>query len=260
MSDKNTSLEALKFVEEDAIGSPLPRHIVFCIHGIRDDASWATNLMYQVEGKFADIQIILVPLTHERISSYSFISGMSTKKAAEDLHRQIISVIRKLNDENIDVNEDDYSFLCHSNGCKVLSYLFKDLEFEVQWIFLAGSVCRLIDASVFRPKQRVINEVGVRDIWPWVAELLRPDLYGATGVYGFHRPPVLDRFFKYKHSEALTFNHFREWIAPIILTGRAKRTPVIYLKRNSIRPVHVRRLTIILIIALMYVFWSNFFL
>jgi hypothetical protein len=235
-------------VEVTAVEDGRPPHVLICVHGIRDNAAWC-NEAATIKGSFADTRFEIVCVTYPRLSSVSFILGRrKIREAVElDVLRQI-QYIRKRYRKNM------ISILCHSSGTKIVFDLFSKIKFRIEWIFLCGSVCRLTDVGNLLANKsltinrKIINDAATEDWWPIVAEALRPSLFQATGVYGFHRFPVVERMFKYKHGDGTHRSHIEKWVLTTIANGIPERTDVYDMGFKKHLPVYIRR-SLILIVA-----------
>lgn len=192
-----------------------PPHIVIALHGIRDNSSWSYELIPHAS-PFEDT-IIIAPVSYERLGTTRFILNLFMGA----IDRRVIKRINRVHDLH---PNSPISIMCHSNGTKILARVLNKLEFEPEYIFLVGSVCHLNDCDNFTARRRVVNECGVNDRYPVIAETIRPSVFGATGVFGFNNYPIIDRQFPYDHSNALSRSHFEEWIIPIITTGKVRKT------------------------------------
>ena len=71
-----------------------------------------------------------------------------------------------------------------------------------------------------RVTDRVVNDVGSRDVWPAFAKSATTG-YGDTGTYGFRHPKVRDRWFKgFRHSDFLTPDFCRDYWVPFFTNGK----------------------------------------
>ena len=89
---------------------------------------------------------------------------------------------------------------------------------------------------------RPINDAGTKDWWPIWAETMRRSMFHATGANGFHKYPVIDRAFPYKHGDGIQQKHIENFILPSISTGRVLRTPILDAKFKKKFPLYVRRI------------------
>jgi hypothetical protein len=226
-------------------------HVLICVHGIRDNAAWC-NEAATIKGKFADTRFEIVCVTYPRLSSVTFILGRRKirEKVESDVLDQI-QYIRKKYPKNM------ISILCHSSGTKIISDLKSKIKFKIEWIFLCGSVCRLSDVKNLRTiKRKIINDAATEDWWPILAEALRPSLFQATGVYGFHRFPVVERMFKYRHGDGTHRSHIEQWVLTTIANGIPERTEVYDVGFKKHIPVYLRRglilITSVLLTVIIY--------
>lgn len=238
--DKDVSLgDARAFIEEATLislpSNATPMHVLVCVHGIRDDGAWGSAIKIAVQSGFVPTDITVVSARYDRVSSAGFIVGYKHKKNCDDLLSQL-SQIRQ------DFPESFISIICHSSGTKVIVDIAHRITFPIEWIFLCGSVCRASDADKLRLRRRgLVNDAGTEDWWPIIAESLRPSRFSATGVGGFNRHPVIDRWFRYRHGDGLTQKHVDEWVIPTIINGRVRLVIPIDIGYKKHMPVLLRR-------------------
>jgi hypothetical protein len=226
-------LSASFFVDVAAVDDARPPHVLICIHGIRDDGAWCNSTATAL-GDFLDSKIEIICVRYDRVSSYGFILGRNRDAIKLDVIDQINFVKRSF-------PESPISVLAHSNGTKVLAEIIPDLDFELEWIFLCGSVCHIRDVNNLRKVSRVpVNDVGTKDWWPIIAEALRPSMFGATGTNGFYRFPVKDRFFAYYHGQGTNEEHIQNWILPTLATGRVRNTAAINFRTKKHAATYIR--------------------
>ena len=234
-------------IEVADVDDKRPPQVLICLHGIRDNAAWGTAS--ETISGFVENHVEVAPISYEQLESYSFILGWKRKKIQDDVIDQI-NFIKK------SYPYSELSIICHSNGTKVLSEIINRLQFRFEWVFLCGSVCKLSDVNSLRNvNRRPINDAATKDWWPIWAELLRPDLYQATGVYGFHKFPVRERMFAYGHSDAVDKAHIERWVLPVLATGRINLTDVYDIGFKKFLPRYGRRLLILLILIVILLYY-----
>jgi hypothetical protein len=108
-----------------------------------------------------------------------------------------------------------------------------DLEFK-RIIFCGSVVPHKFRFENYDARFQVplINEVGTRDFWPVIAEVVTFG-YGSAGAYGFRRPAVRDRWHNGKaHSDFLNQEFCGKYWVPFLRNGeivedseKAERAP-----------------------------------
>lgn len=173
-----------------------PPHVLVCVHGIRDDGNWG-NIAATAIGGLADTKVEIVCVRYDRVSSFGFLLGNGRNKNNIDVIDQLSFIRNKFPDSLI-------SIICHSNGTKLVSEIIQALTFEIEWLFLCGSVCTTADVRTLRIARRYpVNEIASKDWWPLIAETLAPKRFQSTGSTGFNMYPIVDRLFPYNHGGAI---------------------------------------------------------
>lgn len=195
-----------------------PRHLLLCLHGIRDDSSFAT-LSEEIAGRFASTRIEVIPIRYRRVSMTDACSDRDLAGRVSDVVQQIEFVFAANPGCLI-------SILCHSFGTRMLAMALDSANFRFEWVFLCSSVARVETVNAYRrASDRIVNDAAERDRVPILAEAVRPTVYQATGVFGFHRFPVKERIFDYGHSGSVGPNHLIQWVFPALANGVLPRTP-----------------------------------
>jgi cellulose biosynthesis protein BcsQ len=238
-------------VEVLSVEDQRPPHVLICVHGIKDNAAWCEAVV-TARGRFIDTRIEIVCVSYRRLSTLSFILGLRRQSIQADVLHQIEAIHKKFPDSPI-------SILCNSSGTKIISEIMPIFSFKIEWIFLCGSVCRLEDISQLREIARYpVNDAATNDWWPILAESIRPGIFQATGVYGFHAFPVIERTFPYYHGEGMRRKHIERWILPTLVTGVVERTPIQDFGISKHLPVYIRRALLALLGLVMVGFVSHF--
>lgn len=111
------------------------------------------------------------------------------------------------------------SFIAHSFGSYILCYLLrKKYHFEVSLLILCGSVLpRSFPFASFATRVgNIVNEVGNKDLWPFIASCVTFG-YGTIGTYGYQNAPVTDRFHPRADHAAFTKAGFAaQWWVPLL--------------------------------------------
>jgi len=213
MNDQVVNLKnSFNDLTPDEMSEPV-KHLVLLLHGILSKSDgWVVTDM-AVSGRFHGLEVTVVPISYQLTYPWD----LFTKKA--EIKSRL--VVERINHAIILTPHDVLSVHCHSYGTKIFSWLPEALRTSFDWIFFAGSICHENDDRLFeKHTNRIVNDCGKRDIFPIIAEALNSKIYSQTGVYGFHNPPFFDRFFQYGHSGATSTDHFKEWILPVLTTGK----------------------------------------
>lgn len=174
----------------------MPRkHIILLVHGIRTHASWYERAQ-QVFAQLGDIEI--EPIKYGRFDLFRFlIPGPWRRGPIDRSEDRMLPIIDRVRKEGGLV-----SVIAHSNGTNVVATLLKESYlFKIDNLILCGSV---IDTDFdwegvsHKVSGKIINDYGVRDIWPAVAKSFTWG-YGYSGTNGFGAP-VKDRLHDTTHS------------------------------------------------------------
>jgi internalin A len=173
-------------------------HVVIFVHGIRTRALWQNELRKSLQGNGFVVQ----PTNYGYFDVVRFLFPYHL--LAGKVINEVTSQIRHTRSINRDA---DYSIVAHSFGTFIVAKILKDhTDLEFNRIIFCGSVVpRKFPLEDYRKNFRgdLINEVGPRDFWPVMAEVVTFG-YGSSGTYGFRRPPVRDRWHNGKaHSDFL---------------------------------------------------------
>jgi hypothetical protein len=241
-------------VEVEEIADERPPHVLICVHGIRDDGAWC-GLSTITPGRFLDGRIAITCVRYDRLSAWGFLFGRKHNEIQQD-------VIDQLNYIRSRFSDSLFSILCHSNGSKVVADIIDKISFQIEWIFLCGSVCHRRHIRSLRTINRdVVNDAGIKDWWPVLAEAFRPSVFQATGVFGFHQFPVQDRFFAYKHGDGIRREHIEAWILPTLATGAVQRTELMDVGFKKHIPIYIHRFVYfilpLLIISIAIYEWAS---
>lgn len=220
MSDQTIVLKP-DFDEIEVSGKTDPvTHLVLVLHGILSISDKWLEFNKKFSGRFEDVEIHTKPISYQLIGPIKLMTGQGRKERTKLVEHRI--------KKSLEDNEYDLASIhCHSNGTKVFAHLSSEVHTSFEWIFFAGSVCHPDDdIKLSSCKENIVNDCGVKDIFPILAAAVRPKVFGHTGVVGFNNPPVTDRFFQCGHSQANGPDHFEKWIIPILLGGELSNSPL----------------------------------
>lgn len=183
--------------------------ILILIHGIRTDGAWQREVQREFHG---------IPNLQVHDLGYDVVTGLQLAGPFRSSPvNKIVRDIRRLKDEEPLAR---ISVVAHSFGTYVVSRILEehpDISFDK--IVLCGCLIKRQypwdrNARAMR-KSAILNDVGIRDIWPLIASCSTWG-YGSTGRVGFKNAMVTDRYFNYSHSEFFEHNgqHIREYWRP----------------------------------------------
>ena len=183
--------------------------ILVLIHGIRTDGAWQR----EVQREFHGIQNFQV---HDL--GYDVVTGLQLASPFRSGPvNKIVRDIRRLKEEEPLAR---ISVIAHSFGTYVVSRILEDHpDISFEKIVLCGCLIKRQypwdrNARSMR-KSAILNDVGVRDIWPLIASCTTWG-YGSTGRVGFKNAMVTDRYFDYSHSEFFEHDgqHIKQYWRP----------------------------------------------
>ncbi len=189
-------------------------HVVILVHGIRTRALWQNELrkILQKDG------FVVQPTNYGYFDVVRFLFPWQLFAGAivEEITRQIR--------HTLSMNKGaDCSIIAHSFGTFVVARILRDhTDLEFNSIIFCGSVVphkfRFEDYRG-RFKAPLVNEVGTRDFWPVIAEVVTFG-YGSAGTYGFRRPAVHDRWHNGKaHGDFLNQKFCMKYWVPFLRNG-----------------------------------------
>ena len=165
---------------------------------------------------------------------------MGWKQICSDIKKEIAEIVR----DNVD---STFHIVCHSNGTKILAEIVTEIGVRFDVVVLLGSICKRDDVvPILSTAQHVINDCGILDKWPTIATAIRPRSFADTGVIGFQRNRVRDRYFKFGHSGGLTRSHLTEFVLPLILEGTMRSPTGVSPNTRWHNPTYYRRTGIFL--------------
>ncbi|WP_201491299.1 alpha/beta hydrolase family protein [Pseudomonas paracarnis] len=208
--DQKDLFDALVDNKRSGIRDSADSRILVLIHGIRTDGAWQRDVQREFLG---------VPNLQVHDLGYDVVTGMQLAGPfrAGPINK-IVRDIRKLKDEEPLAR---ISVIAHSFGTYVVSRILEDHpDISFDKIVLSGCLIKRSypwdrNARNMR-KSSIINDVGVRDIWPLIASCCTWG-YGSTGRVGFKNATVTDRYFNYSHSEFFEnhVQHIKKYWRPL---------------------------------------------
>lgn len=186
------------------------KHVVLLVHGILTHASW-----FQVAKRvFQQESVRTYQVKYGRVGLLQFLlPGLWRKGALLRAEKILMNEIRQAN-----TNKEQITIICHSNGTHIVSQvLLRNYDCKIHNLIMCGSV--VIDNFDWRSVRdsisgKIINDYGVRDMWPAVAKSLTWG-YGSTGTNGFGGD-VDDRIHNSGHSDYFKPEFMRDYWLPIV--------------------------------------------
>jgi hypothetical protein len=202
--------------------------VIVLLHGIRTHAEWQ-EMVRRVLERIPHTKVI--PLKYGFFDAFRFwFPGRLRRKPIDELRWRIRDAHNLYPGARL-------SAIAHSYGtyaiCQILD---DDPGMKLGRLVLCGSI---LSTSLRWDKMRrqitseIINECGIRDIWPVLAESTTWG-YGASGTFGFGAPGVHDRYHHCGHSDYFTEQMVADYWLPWfqtqakIHTGHDKRSPYLW--------------------------------
>ena len=198
--------------------------LVFLIPGIRSDGLWANNFAAYSDSVISRKIIPVIVRASTDLTSFDLVLRYRMQSLRAEYAAQISEVVEG-------VADCDVGFICHSMGSSIFADLcwrddfilpFNSNGNRVIGVIFMGSVCRKWHYRRLEELGSVfVNEVGLKDKWPFWASVTNPFKYDSVGRLGFVIGQVKDRFFPgYHHGSYTTEQHISEWVLPILEEGR----------------------------------------
>jgi pimeloyl-ACP methyl ester carboxylesterase len=207
-----------------------PDHVVLIVHGIRTEAEWE-ELVANVLHKTG--LVLAQPFRYGYFDLLQFLTpGSWTRhKPIDRLHRELRELSRRYPRAKMTV-------IAHSFGTYAICSILEDFrDLNLHRLILCGSVVPLDfrwDRVRDQVQCRIINECGVSDIWPRLAQSCTWG-YGASGSVGFGAAGVKDRFHRGTHSDFFSEQFVTVHWLPLVLYGDTPesfqvraRTPLVH--------------------------------
>jgi len=167
--------------------------VVLLVHGIRTQGEWE-DMVTEILETIPDT--VVYPLKYEYFDAISFWLPFGLRQGPIRELRRRINVALRIN------KKAKISVIAHSYGTYAIAEILEeDPNLELERLVLCGSILPRKFRWDDRLKQvstEVINDCGIRDIWPVMAQSLSWG-YGASGTFGFGYPKVRDRFHDFDH-------------------------------------------------------------
>jgi pimeloyl-ACP methyl ester carboxylesterase len=225
----NISSEAEKLLTRSGIHQIDPNqrksqetNVIVLVHGIRTTAEWqelVSDVMERVSST------LVVPVGYGYFDVLRFLLPGPTRRPPIDRIRRELAAIRAT------YPAARLSVIAHSFGTYIVSRILAEESQPIFWrIVFCGSIVPQgfrWDMSVHRIETRLINECGVRDIWPILAGAMTWG-YGPSGTFGFRASNAMDRFHDFRHSDFFTRDFVEGFWKPFFVgEGTIERTAIV---------------------------------
>lgn len=190
-----------------------PSNVVVLIHGIRTYAPWQELLKSELDKH----GVKSYPIGYGYFDSFRFWFPYFFRQGPiEKITQELRNIQAKYPTDNIIV-------IAHSFGTYVISkILLNSPDVKINRLLLCGSIIK----NSFRwdklpkiPRGGIINDCGLKDIWPLLAKSLSWG-YGSTGRFGFKSSEVTDRYHDFGHSDFFDHEFMQKFWIPFILHGQ----------------------------------------
>lgn len=175
-------------------------HLVVLIHGIRDFGEWEDSVKRVLKG-IPGIKV--VPLGYEYYDPLRFlVPALFQRGPQRTIAMNIKQEKKKL--EKKGYSKVKVSVVAHSFGTHVILGILDDdqnADLDLENLILCGAVLpRLYNFRKIMPmvKNRILNFVGCRDIWPVMAKISTFG-YGSAGTFGFQGAGPDNLYFDFGH-------------------------------------------------------------
>jgi len=189
-------------------------HLVILVHGIRTRARWQDELRRILEKDGFVVQP----------TNYGYLDVMRFLLPWQPFAGAIVDEVARQISHTLSIKKGaDCSIIAHSFGTFVVARILRDhtyLEFN-RIIFCGSVVPQKFRFEDYRGRFTLplVNEVGTRDFWPVIAEVVTFG-YGSAGTYGFRRPAVRDRWHNGKaHGDFLNQKFCMKYWVPFLRNG-----------------------------------------
>jgi pimeloyl-ACP methyl ester carboxylesterase len=195
--------------------------IVLITHGIFSQGTWFDALARPLEEVGLEVKGLRYSTVHllqffipEFIGRW-MLPWFSRESALQRLLEQILAYPR---------DEYEVSIIAHSFGTwLVANILNRYPAVKIKRASFIGCIVKddfpwgnVLGRNIER--KHLINEVGNLDVWPLLANVTTWG-YGPTGTFGFGKAHVVDRRHDSTHSQLLTEEFSRQYLAPFFLDG-----------------------------------------
>lgn len=217
--DERECAEQLFFIAYALGADSTPtEEIVVLIHGIRTRAEWQDMVKIELE-KNSNIKVY--PIGYDFLDIISFLIPICLRK------KPIEKILRELRGIQFDHKNQNISVIAHSFGTYVIAKILDEhTDILIKRIILCGSVVPVGFRwdKVRRLPNKIINDVGSKDIWPIFAKCASWG-YGPSGTFGFKTHCIEDRYHNFKHSDFFSKDFINEYWKPFITSDTITKSP-----------------------------------
>jgi hypothetical protein len=158
------------------------------IHGIRDFGEWQS----MVSDALADLpDTRTIPLKYGRFDAFRFWFPFWTRRGP------INKLLWRIRDARKQFPNSIISVIAHSFGTYAIGIILdENPDIRMHRLILCGGILPSDfrwDKLSERVETEILNECGIKDIWPVIAESTTFG-YGSSGRFGFGAPGVWDRY------------------------------------------------------------------
>lgn len=181
------------------------------IHGIRTYSAWQDL----VKERFKNDDIDVVPLKYGWFNMFGFLLPLFWRSS----FNKILKDLRRIQSKNpgCEINLISHSFGTFLTG----ELLGKAQDVNVNNIILCGSILPSKfdwnDLPRSIPDNKIVNDIGTKDILPVIAKQLIYKEYGNSGAFGFGSSVVIDRHHDFGHSGFFSSEFIDKYWKPFIL-------------------------------------------
>lgn len=212
----------VELIDPDEFQEQAP-HLVFLIPGIRTQGMWIQDAIDE-QFTSSGLEIIFKPVRGDGRSSTG---RLKTTHLVTRLHLERFrnSFVQQIKEGLAKHPSASISIFAHSMGSSLLAEKIEEISQEakksnreIENIVFLGSVChRRHSRKVGAACKRFINDVGVRDMWPFRASVVRPGKYSDVGLWGFRDIyPYCERYFYNDHKSCTSTQHLKEKLVPLL--------------------------------------------
>lgn len=190
------------------------KQVVLLIHGIRTRAEWQDSLCSFLE---KEENVSVEPIYYGYFDVFRFLSPFFTRHAPiSRIEREIRRAIDRYPNHQLTI-------IAHSFGTYAVGeVLKKHPEIKLHKLILCGSIIHQNypwdRVEKYQIHGSVINECGVKDIWPILAGSMSWG-YHSTGTFGFGTIGIKDRFHDGGHSDFLNLSFAEKYWIPFLFEG-----------------------------------------
>ncbi len=246
-------IDIKSFVDDTKIDqfNEIPRVLVI-IPGIRTNAEWIDHAKDYIESFYTDVIIIKCCTRH--ISFFDLIFRLRKKSLVNEVRDQLVDIIMLNPTSNI-------SLLCHSYGSDLITDVLLEIDHNFSKIIFIGSVCHEKKAKFISQKCKTFyNFRGRKDLISLLAPVIRPDVYGSTGYFGFNKGVyVIDVIFNVNHYKCTNELFIRKFVIPLI-NELPINVPFVRKSFLGVAVFYYTRNILYLILAIIFIYFFSIFL